>query len=266
MTDGERRGSLEHASRHLPVLYETGKVLARFESVEETLPAVLSRLTETLHMSSTVLIEGGLRHLRTFVWHSPGVGSNELDVEKMHAKDAFEYLVGVRAGRRVLAEETRAELSHAATPRTVSPDARLDLVGRVTLPLVVDRGPVFGVLRTRCGQSLDDVDLAFLNAVTHQIAVAIEHHLPLPQLGLEEWVEPAVARLKRRHGLSPAEARVAEHAIRGLSNKEIARILGTSTATVRTQLLKAYRKLGVESRGLLSYVACCESHRARGPR
>ena len=48
--------------------------------------------------------------------------------------------------------------------------------------------------------------------------------------------------------LSPAEAVVVAGVARGLSNKEIARELGKSPATVKNQLVSVYRKLGVRSR------------------
>jgi DNA-binding CsgD family transcriptional regulator len=52
--------------------------------------------------------------------------------------------------------------------------------------------------------------------------------------------------------LTPAELRVAELAVQGLQNKEIARELGTAPATVRNQLHAVYRKLRVvDRRGLV---------------
>jgi DNA-binding NarL/FixJ family response regulator len=48
--------------------------------------------------------------------------------------------------------------------------------------------------------------------------------------------------------LSPAEAAVVAQVSRGLTNREIARELGKSPATVKNQLVSVYRKLGVRSR------------------
>jgi len=52
--------------------------------------------------------------------------------------------------------------------------------------------------------------------------------------------------------LTASEREVAEHAARGLSNKEIAVALGKQPATVKTQLETIYRKLEVPGRGRLS--------------
>lgn len=53
---------------------------------------------------------------------------------------------------------------------------------------------------------------------------------------------PAVVKL------SPAEATVVAQVSRGLTNPEIAAVLGKSEATVKNQLASVYRKLGVHNR------------------
>lgn len=54
--------------------------------------------------------------------------------------------------------------------------------------------------------------------------------------------------------LTPGERQVAELAAEGLTNPRIAQQLFLSTNTVKTHLLRAYRKLGVNSREELSSV------------
>ena len=54
--------------------------------------------------------------------------------------------------------------------------------------------------------------------------------------------------------LTPNEQRVAELAVRGASNKEIAAELGRSVKTVEGHLWKAFRKLGIDSREQLAEV------------
>lgn len=75
------------------------------------------------------------------------------------------------------------------------------------------------------------------------------------------WVGRALTRLQTQHGLTPAERLVVEQSVRGLSNKEIARVLGLSVSTVRAQLLSASKRLDVRSRGELAYLVFCESYR-----
>lgn len=54
--------------------------------------------------------------------------------------------------------------------------------------------------------------------------------------------------------LTPGERQVVELAVEGLTNPRIAQKLFLSTNTVKTHLLRAYRKLGVSSRQELSRV------------
>jgi DNA-binding CsgD family transcriptional regulator len=52
----------------------------------------------------------------------------------------------------------------------------------------------------------------------------------------------------RHHGLTAREAEVLSHAVSGLANKQIARVLGISTWTVNEHLTSVYRKFGVSGR------------------
>jgi DNA-binding NarL/FixJ family response regulator len=52
-------------------------------------------------------------------------------------------------------------------------------------------------------------------------------------------------------GLSPAERVVAMQVAQGLTNKEIARVLGKSEITVKHQVSSILAKLGVATRGRL---------------
>lgn len=79
-------------------------------------------------------------------------------------------------------------------------------------------------------------------------------------IGSAGWAEQARSELARvgarrprpRGELTPTEARVAELAGAGLSNKEIAQALFVAVHTVEVHLSRAYRKLGVRSRSQLA--------------
>jgi DNA-binding NarL/FixJ family response regulator len=80
------------------------------------------------------------------------------------------------------------------------------------------------------------------------------------QLGCPGWARTAAAELDRVSGrraatagsLSPGEQRVAELAVSGLSNKEIAAQLYLSVYTVEAYLSQVYTKLGIRSRAQLA--------------
>ncbi|MGB6058117.1 MAG: helix-turn-helix transcriptional regulator, partial [Microthrixaceae bacterium] len=56
----------------------------------------------------------------------------------------------------------------------------------------------------------------------------------------------------RRTSLTPAESRVADLAVSGLSNREIAARLFVTVKTVEFHLSRVYRKLGARARGDLA--------------
>ena len=81
----------------------------------------------------------------------------------------------------------------------------------------------------------------------------------LEPLGAELWIARARDELGRvglrqaaaSEGLTPAQQRVAEPVVAGMTNKEIADTLFMSVRTVETHLTKVYREFGVKSRAQL---------------
>jgi DNA-binding CsgD family transcriptional regulator len=68
-------------------------------------------------------------------------------------------------------------------------------------------------------------------------------------------------------GLTQTEEAIAELALRGLSNKEIATLRGTSAHTVAVQLASIYKKLGLGSRAELAAATFGDARpRAETPR
>jgi DNA-binding CsgD family transcriptional regulator len=80
--------------------------------------------------------------------------------------------------------------------------------------------------------------------------------------GCTGWAERTRSELERvgarrpaaEGELTPAEARVAELAVQGMTNKQIAAALVVSVHTVEVHLSRAYAKLGISSRGQLADV------------
>jgi DNA-binding CsgD family transcriptional regulator len=68
------------------------------------------------------------------------------------------------------------------------------------------------------------------------------------------WAELSTTQIPATNeltGLTPAERFVAIHLREGLSNKELACLLGKSETTVKNQVASILRKLGVPNRGRL---------------
>ena len=75
------------------------------------------------------------------------------------------------------------------------------------------------------------------------------------QLGTTLWADRAAAELargtsgrRRAEGLTPSEQRVAELAVSGMTNRDIAATLFISPKTVEINLSRIYRKLNIRSR------------------
>lgn len=78
------------------------------------------------------------------------------------------------------------------------------------------------------------------------------------RMGAAAWAERARAALAKGAppgpgtGLSPSEQRVAELAVSGMSNRDLAQALSISLKTVEANLTQIYRKLGIRSRAQLA--------------
>jgi DNA-binding CsgD family transcriptional regulator len=174
-----------------------------------------------------------------------------------------------RTSAIVAAARSRA-LQHAATgdvgaamDELVSVDQLLD---QVTVPLEVARTLIVrGQLQRRRKQKR-----AARDSLEQAVAIC-------DAIGATLWAQRARSELARIHGvaehgeLTASEARVAELAASGLTNREIAAAAFMSQKTVEANLSRAYRKLGIRSRAELGLTLAgatpAETHRqARAPR
>lgn len=75
----------------------------------------------------------------------------------------------------------------------------------------------------------------------------------LPLLALGEAVHRGAAAVARSSGLTRREEEVLGHVVRGLTNAEIALLLGTSPITVKNQLASILAKTGAKNRTELAW-------------
>jgi signal transduction histidine kinase len=151
-------------------LYEISKRLARFESVARTVPDVLGLLSESVPLSTAILmVEHGIEprnRIRTIAWQAEGVSASRLRQGREHAKKAYAYLV-----KRTPPFED--ETGVARIPSTFPPSG-VHPNRFVFLPLVVEHGRIFGALQLEGAARLGEPDLLFVNAVVNQLAVALD--------------------------------------------------------------------------------------------
>lgn len=180
----------ETRSKRLELLYEITRLLARFESVDRTLAEVASVTSEGLSIQSFVLTMGPTSKPRTVAW---GTTEGEgLARQTERAQRFFDYLVGGK---------TRRETGLAMLGQR---GVEVDLCHYVVLPVASEAGTL-GVLQVERTSPLDENDLAFLDAVASEIAVALERADEAERLA-ESYREAVAARVEAEQRRSEIQA------------------------------------------------------------
>ncbi|WP_257463334.1 sensor histidine kinase [Archangium lipolyticum] len=200
---------LEHAWRHLDYLYEISKRLTGFEGMERTLPEVMVLASQALPLRIAVLLVGmdpsgepvpGRPHLT--VWHAGEVTDTQLVLAADRAAATYAWLMGVKEVEPQ--GEAVARLEEGGTWVLPRPPTRAE-PAFITLPLVA-KGSVFGSLQVEAAEVLSEEGLAFLDAVTNQLAVALDrHHALQREMHLRQRAE-VLERVQREFLLRERQA------------------------------------------------------------
>ncbi|EPX64024.1 sensor histidine kinase [Cystobacter fuscus DSM 2262] len=169
---------LEHAWRHVGYLYEISKLLSGFDTAEHTLPRLMTLATQVLPVRTALLFEGVdgkgeacLERPRLTAWRASDVPDTQWLRAMEQGTTSYAYLVGVSGVRPevVTAGEPGAPRAGdvlALAPRGATPTL-------VSLPLVA-KGRAFGTLQMEVMGVLAEEGLAFIDAVTNQLATALD--------------------------------------------------------------------------------------------
>lgn len=162
---------MARSQRRLERLCEISKLLLRFETVERTVPELLALVAETLPLRSAIFIDITSAP-STLAFQAAGASDQALARAKEHAQAAFDYFLPACLGRRW---QESSPLPLALPPLTDSEAERGPRADRnfVLLPLVVNRGTIFGALQVEGERGLQELDLVFVDAVVCQLASAI---------------------------------------------------------------------------------------------
>ncbi|MEZ0230154.1 MAG: hypothetical protein ACAI25_16145, partial [Planctomycetota bacterium] len=143
---------LAHSRRHLERLHEIVEHLGAFEGIAETVPAILGLASQLLHVSVATLVDVLGGQPRTFGWHAAAIDPLALRRASAAARRSLAYFSGSSPAAAGEARDVEADAPLAAeapleTLRgTGGPSERT-----ITLPLVVRRARVFGVMVVACG-------------------------------------------------------------------------------------------------------------------
>jgi PAS domain S-box-containing protein len=160
---------MTRSKQQLQHLYDIGRLLLRFRSIEETVPAVIAIVARSLPLRSAIFVLT-MGPPCTLEFQAEGGHPRELREARAHAAQSF--------GALVPAQSVPAFAVPAVTrlPPLPLPLSRMGAAQRrfVLCPLIVNRGAIFGALQLECATALDDVELTFVNAVVDQLATAVE--------------------------------------------------------------------------------------------
>lgn len=157
------------AYRQLRTLYGISKLLSTFESIEITFPKILALTAESFPLKSAVLIEHWDGQIKTSTWYSGDATDDQGGQSILNARHSYFYLTGnSELETDVINEESASKQSQALIGD--------DLKKFISLPLILDLLPAFGILQLQGADTLDEIDLEFVGALTDLIAVALDRY------------------------------------------------------------------------------------------
>jgi len=165
------------AFRRLGHLYEISKLLAQFETLEETVLGVLEVATRTLSLRSAVLVETPPHHERVIVWHAQGVEPAEVEEAKKHAIATSTYFAGPPPP--ILTPDVPRAGTHLLPwgSAVTGSGEKVEGPGRfIVVPLLVGGQPAFGAFQMEGAARFGEADLSFVTAIATQLAVALDRH------------------------------------------------------------------------------------------
>jgi PAS domain S-box-containing protein len=160
-------------------LYEISTLLTRYEGFGRTLPEVVAVAARALPIRTAVLLLGAHPSPQSHAWKTDDVDETHLSIALARARETYAWFTEEPA----LSERDSSPPSirglPGAPPSAPADSDRLTAVASPTscfllLPLLVERGRVFGVLQVEGAAPLDEADVSFVNAAANQVAVAIE--------------------------------------------------------------------------------------------
>jgi len=148
-------------------LYRITKLLLSFESTDKTIGGILGIVSSTLPLLTAILIEDTAGHSRISTWNSKGVSNQRLRASRNLATITYSYLAG--------APSTSGTASGGVGEQPGDPS----LI--ISIPLVVGRQPIFGVLQLECAARFNESDLIFVNTISNQLAVVLDREKAMQQ-------------------------------------------------------------------------------------
>ncbi|RZA20563.1 MAG: response regulator [Proteobacteria bacterium] len=176
----------------LDCLYEATLCLNSLQSMEETLPDLVTLLRPLVRIRIAVLVERQ-ESLRTISWREAGVSDSEFDGAQSEAANQLMYLSGLPGSDFHSIDERRSAATAASTA--------------ITIPLIVDHSPIFGVLYLDC-EELTETNITLLHALGGHISIVLDRRFQVKvQQQQRAKVQQQADDLQRMQAEKVSEAR-----------------------------------------------------------
>jgi PAS domain S-box-containing protein len=160
-------------------LYEISTLLTRYEGFGRTLPEVVAVAARALPIRTAVLLLGAHPSPESHAWNTDDVDEAHLAVALTRARETYAWFTGEPAPSErdssppsIRGLPSRDSSAHLDSGESIAVDSTNSYF--LVLPLLVERGRIFGVLQVEGAAPLDEADVSFVNAAANQVAVAID--------------------------------------------------------------------------------------------
>ena len=146
------------------------EILLNFENADDTLSGVLALISHSLPLRSAILIDELEGQTRLSIWKAEAVAERWLQEARTHATTAYEYFTRSHSVSQEERKRFRQPNLDLGAEKKLKEDENF-----IVIPLVVNR-TICGVLQVGCRTVFSESDLAFVNAIANQLAIALDRH------------------------------------------------------------------------------------------
>ena len=147
--------TLENAERHVCALYGISKALATYSGATDSVPTLFAAASAVVPIDIMVLVERRETDARTCVEKTEGVSAERVEAAVAGARRSLDF--------------------YTSDSPIADEQANVAAVEAIALPLTEGRH-VLGLLHVETSRRPDELDLAFVDGLTNQLAVAIRRH------------------------------------------------------------------------------------------
>jgi signal transduction histidine kinase len=161
------------AYQRLACLYSISKLLAAFDSKEQTLSLIFTSVSAIIPLLSVVLIEHRQEEIKSTLWYALPLKEKHTESALSYARSCYGYLVGLTPSHYAVLEKAPVATYHFKSKDETSIKTNAKK-GFILLPLAVGCDTILGALQFESRTSLTEEELSFINSLVNLIAVTLD--------------------------------------------------------------------------------------------